>query len=418
MANELALQQTSTLANYLNARKSKLAALGLKISPDRLILVLLEAASRNPKLLECTPESVYATLHTSGQLGLQCGGPLGHSYPVPFMNNKTGKRECALIIGYKGMIQLVRQSEQISTIYAYAVRKGDDFKYELGLNQVLKHIPTGDCEAEMTHAYAVCHFKDGGYQMVVMTAGEIDKIRRKSKQADGTFWTDFPEEMWKKTALRRLCKYLPMKAEYVEAILEQSDDETVPLKHVDAEVISSSPAKSRTEKLKESLNVDKSTGEIIDVTPVPAAVQAPITSAPIEGAAVAPPVNPASAPVSKRGRPAAQKKPETTPATPPAEIKQPENTIAPQNSAADSSVEVFTGTIARMKGEGTPVTQVNIRFKESTDEFFIPGSNEPTGDAKAVAMCTRIKELHSAGKQVSVSFVTNEKGENIIQGVS
>lgn len=187
------------------------------VAPDRMIRMAMLSVSKNADLRKCTPESILLSVCDAAALGLDCGGSLGQAYLVPFKSTAT------LIIGYRGMIALARKSGEIATVYAHCVRVGDEFSYELGLEQSLKHKPGGSVDdKQITHAYAVARFKDGSYQVEVMSVDEIAKHRARSMAKDNGPWVTDYAEMCKKTVIRRLCKYLPMTAEAAE-LLDKSD---------------------------------------------------------------------------------------------------------------------------------------------------------------------------------------------------
>ena len=78
------------------------------------------------------------------------------------------------------MIDLARRSGHIQSIYAHAVHENDEFEYELGLHPKLEHKPSHGERGAFIGAYAVAHFKDGGYQMEFMPKSEIEKRRKRS----------------------------------------------------------------------------------------------------------------------------------------------------------------------------------------------------------------------------------------------
>ncbi len=137
---------------------------------------------------------------------------------------KTGKHEVQFIIGYKGMIDLARRSGNIESIYAHVVYSNDTFEYEYGLHPKLVHKPAMTDRGEFIGAYAVAHFKDGGYQFEFMPKEEIEKRRKRSRAANAGPWVTDYEEMAKKTVIRHMWKYLPISIEIQQAVMQ---DETV-----------------------------------------------------------------------------------------------------------------------------------------------------------------------------------------------
>ncbi len=212
-------EAVKSLAAYLEARKGELAkVVPQHMAAERILKISLSACSRTPKLLQCDPASIYVALHTAAQLGLEPGSPLGSAYLVPFFNKNVGRMECQFIPGYRGLIDLARRSGHISTIYAHAVRRGDTFEFELGLEPKLRHIPAVDADGEITHVYACAHLKDGGRQFRVMTKGEVEKIRERSKSKDSGPWVTDWEAMALKTVVKQLVKFLPMSIELADAV--------------------------------------------------------------------------------------------------------------------------------------------------------------------------------------------------------
>lgn len=124
--------------------------------------------------------------------------------------------ESQFIIGYRGLIDLVRRSGQVSTIEAREVHENDEFDFSYGLNDTLHHKPKlGDRGAVIAY-YAIAKMKDGGYNFMVMSKEEVEKHRDKHAKAKNFGpWKDEFDAMSKKTVLRQLIKYLPISIEYL-----------------------------------------------------------------------------------------------------------------------------------------------------------------------------------------------------------
>lgn len=191
-------------------------ALPKHITAERMSRIALTALRTNPKLGECTPGSFLGAVLSAAQLGLEPNTPLGYCYLIPY------KREATLQIGYQGMLELARRSGMVRAIYAYAVKDGDEFSYELGLEPKLVHKPSSATDREkkpITHVYAVAKLKDGEPVFTVMTRAQVEERRRRSRAAnDGPWVTDY-EAMALKTAIRQLYKWLPKSAEIATALV-------------------------------------------------------------------------------------------------------------------------------------------------------------------------------------------------------
>jgi recombination protein RecT len=211
---------------YLNKMKPQILQALPKskgMDPERLNRITLTTLKTNPKLLECSIESLLGAVLQSAQLGLE-PNLLGSCYFIPY------KGVVSFQIGYKGLLDLVTRKGEVLTIVAKEVRTGDFFHYEYGKNEDLKHIPAPeDQRGEITHFYAYAHLKNGAFTFDVMHISEIEKVRNEHSMAykfdqKGSIWVKHYEAMAKKTVIKRLIKYLPISVETQNAV---AHDETI-----------------------------------------------------------------------------------------------------------------------------------------------------------------------------------------------
>jgi recombination protein RecT len=203
-------QYTGIMA-LLDKNKHAIAEAAAKhLDVSRLTKLALSEMRKTPDLVQCVPASVVASVMQAAQLGLEIGGPLGRCYLVPYNNRKSGKKECQLILGYKGMIELALRSGMVETVEGYPVYEGDHFVYELGLDRKLEHKPSGEEESKkLTHAYAIIRFKGGGVLFTVLTRKAIDAIREGSPGKNQKPWVEHYAEMAVKSCIRRAFKFSP-----------------------------------------------------------------------------------------------------------------------------------------------------------------------------------------------------------------
>ena len=179
----------------------------------------LVACGRQPKLLECTQQSILKSVMQSAELGLDCSGTLGRGWLVPYYNNKIKSLEAQFIPGYQGLIDLARRGGQIARIESRVVYENDRFELAYGTDQNLTHIPElVKPRGNMVCVYAIAELKDGSQQIDVMTLEQIEGIRNRSKAKDGGPWKTDYDEMARKTVIRRISKYLPLSIELAKAI--------------------------------------------------------------------------------------------------------------------------------------------------------------------------------------------------------
>lgn len=243
--NSVALVRAELMAPAMTAQFQM--ALPPHVKVERFQRVIVTAVQQNMDLLNCDRRSLFGECMKAAQLGLLTDGFLGEAYLICGYT-KAGK-VAQMRVGYKGLMKLARQSGEISNIYAEAVFSNDRFKYALGLNRTLVHVPEQKGpRGDLTHVYAVAKWRDGSDpDFIVMTRAEIEEVRDtksdgwkayKANKIKSTPWaTDFVP-MAKKTAIRALCKLLPQSPDLNRALkIEDSADRGVPTRIEDGEII-------------------------------------------------------------------------------------------------------------------------------------------------------------------------------------
>lgn len=207
-------------------RKQVALALPRHLTPERFTRVALTAINRTPKLADCTRESLFQCLLDLSALGLEPDGRRAHL--IPYGNT------CTLIIDYKGLVELVMRSGEVSSIHADVVCEEDKFTYDLG--EIKKHTINFKAPRGLPYAaYCIVRMKDGTTKCEVMHRDEVEHIRNRSRAGKSGPWVTDWNEMAKKTVFRRCSKWLPFSPEIREAM--EKDDEQV----IDVAPISETP---------------------------------------------------------------------------------------------------------------------------------------------------------------------------------
>lgn len=191
-------------------------ALPNHLTIERFTRNLQTAVQEIPDLLNCDRKSLFKAAMTAAHLGLLVGSALGQAYIIPF-NSKTGKL-AQFIPGYRGYIVLARNSGEVESVAAYEVCANDTFEYELGLTPKCRHIPAGGERGEITHAYCIVRYKDGGHHVEVMSKKDIDGIRARSRAGNSGPWQTDYMMMARKTVIRRASRYMPLSVQRLAAI--------------------------------------------------------------------------------------------------------------------------------------------------------------------------------------------------------
>ena len=198
------------LSRFLNTRAKNLATFAAsRVKPEVLIRLALFEFANNEWLRRCTPESIYASLILSAQIGLEPSGIRGEAYLVPF------KGKCTLIPGWRGLVKLALRSKAVKSIYSHVVYQNDEFRVWLGSEPKVEHRPclegpSGDVVA----AYAIAHMENGSLDVEVMTLDELMKIRNNAAASRGgkagPAYDEWEDQMFRKAPIRRLAKRLPL----------------------------------------------------------------------------------------------------------------------------------------------------------------------------------------------------------------
>lgn len=222
-------ESSPVVAALTKATNAMKAVLPKHITPEKMARLALSALRTNRKLAEVAqsnPQSFVAAVMTASQLGLELG-VFGEAHLVPFGS------EIALIPGYQGLVKLVLNSRFAVDVYAHEVRSKDHFKLTYGLHRSLEHVPlsnggfplSDEERGPLTGFYAVAELANGSRTFWVVSLADAYKTRDASKgyiaakkyKKEHTWDTHF-EAMGRKTAVRRLCNWLPKSAELAAAL--------------------------------------------------------------------------------------------------------------------------------------------------------------------------------------------------------
>ena len=265
-------RQPTVIANVTQLLTANMKAISSclpkHMTPERMCRVAVQTISRNRQLQQCTAASLVAAIIEASTLGLELD-VRGQAYLVPYKNTVT------LIPGYKGLMDLAYRSGRVANIYAETVCDNDDFKFELGMYPKLEHRPNLDDRGKLRAVYAVAKLKDADPVFVVMGRGDVEKVKRSSQAATKGPWKDWEDEMWKKTAIRRLCKYLPLSPEMQRAIsIDEAADAGVAQNLAESviDIPQDQPAETDTAQLNDALKT-----QTIDVESVQESQPTPAT---------------------------------------------------------------------------------------------------------------------------------------------
>jgi phage RecT family recombinase len=215
----------------LTARKTIFAELlPPSVTADKLMRTVMMSIERNPRLTECSVQSIVNAATTAAVLGLECDGVTGQGYIVPYGKVATFQ------MGYKGYNTIAARAGY--TITGSVVHEGDAFEFELGSTPYVHHRPQHARGARIVSAWACATSNDRPPIIRVMSIEEIEDVKTRSQGARKTDspWNDphvgYPA-MCEKTVKRRLARDMPMSVMQAAAALDSAQDRGAPA-HLDA----------------------------------------------------------------------------------------------------------------------------------------------------------------------------------------
>jgi recombination protein RecT len=194
------------LANIVRADQFKqqvAIALPEGVNPDRFVRVMATALLDNPDIaVKADINSVFQAGLKAAQDGLM---PDGREAAFVLFGN-----QCVYLSMVGGLRKIAAEfgwSIRSAVVYA-----NDRFEVTLGMDATLVHIPVrpGAERGVKIAAYAVGAHKDGRKEFEVMTAAEVAQVRKVSRASDRGPWVQWEDQMWEKSAARRLFKKLPL----------------------------------------------------------------------------------------------------------------------------------------------------------------------------------------------------------------
>lgn len=206
---------------------------GSEAEAKKMFVTAINVLSRTPKLVECSFDSLAQCILTSAELKL-FPGALQECAFVPMKIN--GRMEAQLWPMYQGLVKLAFNSGQVRSITAQVVYEHDEFDFELGSNQFLRHKPFLEYEdtrarGERKCAYCCIKLASGETQILVLSMKFIWGIRDRAPSRNnpvgwGSSDPDRIDQYIKKTVLKQALKLVPKSTELARAIEVDNQSET------------------------------------------------------------------------------------------------------------------------------------------------------------------------------------------------
>lgn len=177
-------------------------ALPKHVSVEKFQRVVMTSLQQNPDILNTDRRSLFMACTRAAQMGLLPDGREGAIV-------KYGQQAQFLPM-VAGLMKMVRQSGEISSWSVQTVHENDEFDYQMGDDEYIRHKPAIRNRGALIGAYSIVTLKDGEKSREFMNAEEIDAIRQRSRSKDSGPWKTDTGEMFKKSCVRRHVKRLPL----------------------------------------------------------------------------------------------------------------------------------------------------------------------------------------------------------------
>lgn len=233
--------------------------------------LVVTAATQNPKLLQCSPASIYKAALEVAQLQLEPNTVLQEAFLIPY--RRGSQTECQVQIGKNGWVKLAYRTGKVKSINALPVYQGEEFKWQPTQTPEVIHYPDMEIKkgAKIVAAYAWAELSDGSRMYEVLRKYEID-YRIKKFGGRSPAWKDHPDRMVCRSVISRLIKSRLPVNEYLYEKETLNDEESEIVEVVEVEDNESSAVEAAQEaavrvqaKVIEinGHNVDEATGEVL-----------------------------------------------------------------------------------------------------------------------------------------------------------
>ena len=226
---EIAGQQ-KPLTELVREMQGEFQKANASLDAGQLVRDVHTAISQNPKLRDCEPYSILGGAMTFAQLGLRVG-VLGHGWLLPIRDNRAQVMKAQLILGYKGLVELVGRSQLITDLGVHGVYTKDveQGRFRMGFDaglRVFSHTPDWFADrGELLGWYGAA--KTRGFDTYTVTEPwtvarmqahrDAFAMAKKDGRVVGPWASNF-EAMAAKTVLLDLMKLLPKSTEVARAI--------------------------------------------------------------------------------------------------------------------------------------------------------------------------------------------------------
>lgn len=239
-------------ATHINSAHDRFMTVNRKMGDpliwEREARFALQVVENNKQLQECDMNTVRDSVINVATMGLSLNPATQHVALIPRWNRKKGMLDCTATPMYRGLVKLATDAGAIKSLQAGVIYDSDDWDMTLGSSPELTIKPNSLLAGESARtvdlksldrnkliaAYCVATLSDGeklievmGLEDVLKVANSSDSFNPKSNKSGKRRnpsgpWLTWPEEMAKKSVIRRAQKTWPAGANVYQEALENA----------------------------------------------------------------------------------------------------------------------------------------------------------------------------------------------------
>ena len=205
----------TAIADFAKDRESASRFRGARIDADLDFKQQCHYAKKivedSERLQECPPSQVFGCIRDVALLGLSLAPATALAYLVPRRDNKRRIMACTLYTSWRGLKLAAMKWGSLRDLTANVVYANEVCRIVLGTEPKVHHevVLNSKERGVKIGAYCCAVMTNSERKVEYIDAEQIQRIRSYSESKDSKFspWTNFPEEMWRKSAVRRGSKH-------------------------------------------------------------------------------------------------------------------------------------------------------------------------------------------------------------------
>jgi len=182
------------------------------VRAEKFMTVVENSIRQIPKLLDCERPSLFASILTAAEYGLEPNTPAQLSWIIPYRDNHSGVTYAQFQLGYHGVVDLLYRNERIKKIVTELVYENDIFERYMddSLDWKFRYVPKETDRGARRGVFCVIHIHGADPLFKYMSKDEIMEIKSKSKSPSTYDEKNDPQGwMWKKAVLKQNAKMAP-----------------------------------------------------------------------------------------------------------------------------------------------------------------------------------------------------------------